>query len=156
MIAVLGIHHQGIGGVFPFGDAPEHQSLGQVGGEVLEGVDGNVSPSDQHLCFQFFGEQPLITDLGQGHIKDFVSLGRHRFNADGEIRMGLFQLCLHPVGLHHRQLTASRSDPQMGEGHGAGDSAGKPTQSGARPYLGRFVFRLGRDFSTLLNIFSTK
>ena len=106
VIGIFGVHHQGIGGVLPLGDATEHQAFRKIRGEVLEGMDRDVSTPHKHLGLQLLGEQTLVTDLGQGDVEDLVSLGRHRFDADGELGMGLLKFGLHPVGLHHGQLAA--------------------------------------------------
>ena len=107
VVGIFGIHHQGIRWIFPFGDAAQHQALRQVGGQILQRMDGDVRASHQHLRFQFLGEQSFVADLGQSHIQDLVPLGGHRLHRDGEFRVGFLQLRLHPVGLHHRQLTAT-------------------------------------------------
>lgn len=80
-------------------------------------MNGDVSTIQEHLGLQLLGEQALVTDLGQGHIEDLVPLGGHRFDADLQAPMGLGQLITHPVGLHHRQLTAARGDAQRGASH---------------------------------------
>ena len=104
---VLGVHHQGIGRVFPFGDAAEHQPLRKVGGQVFQGMDGDVRTVHQHLGFQFLGEQAFVADFGQGDVQDLVALGGHGFHRDLQAGMGLLQFRFHPVGLHHGQLAAS-------------------------------------------------
>ena len=116
-VGVLGVHHKSIRGVFPLGDAAQHQPLGQVGGQVLEAVDRDIGPVHQHLGLQLLGEQALVTDLGQGHIEDLVPLGGHRLDRDLETRVGLGQLIAHPMGLHHGQLAAAGGNAQLGTGH---------------------------------------
>ena len=124
LVLVLLMHHQGIGRVFPLGDAAEHQPLGQVGGQVLEAMDGDIGPIHQHLSLQFLGEQALVADLGQRHIEDLVALGGHGLDADLQARVRLDQLIAHPVGLHHGQLAAAGGDAQLGSGHQkAGEAA---------------------------------
>jgi hypothetical protein len=118
-VPVLCMHHQGIGRVLPLGDAAQHQPFGQVGGQVLEAVHGDVGPVHQHLGLEFLGEQTLVADLGQSHIKDLVPLGGHRLDADLQRRVGPGQLVPHPVGLHHGQPTATGGDAQVGAGREA-------------------------------------
>ena len=43
------MHHQGIRGIFPLSDAAKHQPLGQVGWQILEAMDGDISLSNKHL-----------------------------------------------------------------------------------------------------------
>ena len=140
---ILGIHHEGVRRIFPFGDATQHQAFGKVGGQILEGVNGDLGPPHQHLGLEFLGEQALVADFGQGHIQNLVALGGHRFHRNGQARMGLFQFSLHPVGLHHGQLAAAGGDAQMLEGHGLGIAAAQTTQSNDHPLeaAARFTIR---------------
>ena len=80
--AMAFMHNQGIRRILPLGDAAQHQAFGQVGGQVLEAVDGDIRLIHQHLGFQFLGEKPLVANLGQCHIQNFVALGGHGLNAD--------------------------------------------------------------------------
>ena len=116
-VLVLLVHHQGIGGIFPLGDAAQHQALGQVRGQILQAVDGDVRTVHQHLSLKLLGEQALVTDLGQGHIEDLVPLGGHRFDGDLQAVVGLSQLVTHPMGLDHGQLAATGSNTQLGTSH---------------------------------------
>ena len=45
------MHHQGIRGIFPLGDAAKHQPFRQVGGQVFEAVNSDIRPVHQHLSF---------------------------------------------------------------------------------------------------------
>ena len=126
---VFGVQHQGICGIFPFGDAPEHQPLREIGRQVLQGMNSDIGTPDKHLGLELFCEQPLVTNFGQGYVENFVALGGHRFHGDGQSRMSLFQFGFHPVGLHHRQLASAGGDAQFGEGHWLGRSAVKTTNS---------------------------
>ncbi len=38
-------------------------------------MHGKVSAAVEHGLFQFLDEKCLATDFGQGHVKDFVTLG---------------------------------------------------------------------------------
>ena len=111
------MHHQGIRRILPLGDAAQHQAFGQVGGQILEAVDGNIRLVHQHLGFQFLGEKPLVANFGQRHIQNFVALGGHGLDTDPQFRMGLQECLTHPVGLHHGQLAAAGGDAQGGAGH---------------------------------------
>ena len=125
LVLVFGMDHQGIGRIFPLGDAAEHQALGQVGGQILEAVHGDVGQIDQHLGLQFLGEQALVADLGEGHIQNLVALGGHGLNRDLQAVVGLAQLIADPMGLHHGQLAAAGGDTQ-GVGHQCRVTAAQP------------------------------
>ena len=137
VIGVLLVHHQGVSGIFALGDATQHQTLRQVGGQILEGVNGDLCAAHQHLSFKLFGEQALVADLGKGDIKDLVSLGGHGFHRNGQTGMGLFEFSFDPIGLHHGQLASAGGDAQLLEGHGQGEVAMKLTDSKA-PFRSRF------------------
>ena len=50
-VFVFGMHHQGIGRIFPLGDAAKHQPFWKVGGQIFKAMNSDISPVHQHLSF---------------------------------------------------------------------------------------------------------
>ena len=48
--------YEHVSGVFPGQNRPQHQAVGQLGGHVLEAMDGDVQLAVQEFLFQFLDE----------------------------------------------------------------------------------------------------
>ena len=46
-------------------------------------MNSDIRPPNKHLGFEFFREQPLVANFGQGNVENFVAFGGHRLNLDG-------------------------------------------------------------------------
>ena len=56
-------------------DGGEHQAVGQLGGQILQAVHGEIGAAVEQRLFDFLGEQALGADLGQRHVGDLVAGG---------------------------------------------------------------------------------
>ena len=80
MVSIFTVDHEGVCGILAFGDASQHQSVWKIRRQILQGVNGDLSPAHEHLGFEFFGEQALVSDFGEGHVENFVALSGHGFH----------------------------------------------------------------------------
>jgi len=85
----------------------------QLGGDVLDRMDGQVGPSGQDGLLDLLDEEALPAHLGQGNILDLVASGFYGQQLDREIRLGLDQPAADPVRLDQGQLGAPGGDGQV-------------------------------------------
>ena len=90
---------KGIAGLFTFHHRGHKQAFGEFHRYILDRMRGDVGAAFQHALFQFFDEQALATDLGQRGVQDFVALGAHGHQFDGQSRMVLLQTVFDMLGL---------------------------------------------------------
>jgi hypothetical protein len=91
----------------------QDERLRQLGGEVLQAVDGGVRAAIEQRLFELLHEDGLAADLGEWSLGGAVALGGHR----------------HDLGLNaEREVAQASGDPvRLGEGEraaAAGDSKG--------------------------------
>ena len=55
--------------------AASGQAGGHLGGQVLQGVHGQVDAARELGVFELLGEEALALELGEGHVVDAVALG---------------------------------------------------------------------------------
>jgi len=99
----------------------------QLGGDVLDRMDGQLGSSGQDGLLDLFDEEALPTHLGQGNILNLVAFGLYSQQLDRESRLGLGQSAADPVRLDQGQLGAPG-----GDGQAVGQVA-SPLPNAARP-----------------------
>ncbi len=78
---------KGVARVFALEHRAHHEPFGQLHRHVLEAVHGQVGATFGHRHFEFFDEQTLAADLGQGAVEDLIAARRHSDNFDIALRI---------------------------------------------------------------------
>ena len=68
--------------ILPLGDGRNFELRGQLRGQVLQAVDGQVDAAFRQGVFDFLGEHALGADLGQRHVGDLVAGSLDDFQLD--------------------------------------------------------------------------
>ena len=88
------------------------EALGQLGGDVLHGVDAQVDRLGQQLDFELLGEQTLAAHLGQRHVEDLVPRGLDDLQLNRKAG-DLFHQPLDVLRLPEGELAAPGPDHQL-------------------------------------------
>ena len=103
---------EGIARILTLGDGRDFESGGKFGGEIFQGMHGEIDASSGEGFLDFFGEHSLGADLGQGDVGDFVAGGVDDFDLDfvaaGTEKGG------DVVGLPEGELGAAGADAEFG------------------------------------------
>jgi hypothetical protein len=100
--------YQGIPRVFARRHGGEDEAVGELGGEILERVDGEIGAAVEQGFLDFLGEEALGADFGERDIGDLVAGGLDDFDAASQTSSR--QLGLHPVGLPEGELGTAGCD----------------------------------------------
>src|SRR5688572_23697950 len=66
------IGHEGISRVFPFGYRTKIDSFGELEGNILHAVNGDVDASRNQGFIEFLRKKPLASDFCKRHIENSV------------------------------------------------------------------------------------
>ena len=124
--------HEDVPGIDAQGRGGQAESVGQLDGEVLQGVDREVDPAVQQGSVQLLCEDPLASDLRQGRVQTLVARRADDLEHDLD-PSALLEPGLGRPALAEGQPRAPRSDPE--ERHGSGGERGCGPR-GARPGAG--------------------
>jgi hypothetical protein len=108
--------HQSVARVLPGRVRRQDQSLGVLGGEVLERVNGQVDAALEQGRLELGGEQALAPHLGQRSILDQVAAGLEDLQPHRdavELLQGLGDV----AGLRQGQLAAPGAQDQLRDAH---------------------------------------
>ena len=72
------------------------QIVGQIGGHILHGMDGQINPAVQQGVFNFLDKEPFAAHLGQRHVQDLVALGGNSDQFNRRSRMLFLNLIFDP------------------------------------------------------------
>ena len=103
--------HHGVARVLALGHGGQHQARGQLGGQILQAVHGEIGAAVEQGFLNLLGEQALGPDLGERHIGDLVAGGLDDF--DAARKPGGGELPLHPTGLPQGKLRTARCDDKL-------------------------------------------
>ena len=81
----------------------EAEAFRQLCGHILQAVDGQVDFAVQQRGFNFFGEQSLAADLGQGDVQNFIAFGDDLLQTDFTVRILFLQTAFDVIALPEGQ-----------------------------------------------------
>ncbi len=110
----------------------QHEAFGQLHGNVLERVHGQVGAASFKGHFEFFDEQALAAHLGQRAVEDLVALGGHAQQVDLAAKAALQQVA-HVLGLPKGEAAFTGGDDPGGGGGGSGRHPPMLSATRARP-----------------------
>ena len=73
------------------------ETLGHFGGQVLEAMHRKIRLALEQAGIEFLREKPLVADLGERDIKDFVARGFDRERLETRLGKPFFQIAPHPI-----------------------------------------------------------
>src|SRR5208282_5913437 len=103
---------EGVARVLTFGDGGDFESWRKFGGQVFQGVHGEIDASGGEGFFNFLGKHALGANHGQSDVGDFVAGGVDDFDFD--VVAARAQERGNVVGLPQGELRTARADAESG------------------------------------------
>ncbi len=105
-------------------DTGNRESFREIGGNVFEGVNGDIDVSCGEGFFQFLGEDSLIddglslrTEFREAQVRALVADGFHNHPLEFQLRVGCCQGALHHLRLGESEGAAARAYFQNSRSH---------------------------------------
>ena len=78
---------EGVVRVFARQDGGDAETVGQVHADVFHRMDGDIGLAARYRLFQLFDKEAFAADAGEWCVQDLVAACRHRYEADGDVRV---------------------------------------------------------------------